>query len=64
MSGWDELDRERDMAAARAVGYLEGMSTWLWSHVGPDLADGAVAEYDRSLEKIVKAMGLEVAPYD
>ena len=26
MSGWDELDRERDMAAARAVGYLEGMS--------------------------------------
>lgn len=51
MSGWDELDRERDMAAARAVGYLEGMSAWLWSHVGPDLADGAVAEYDRSLER-------------
>lgn len=64
MSGWDELDRERDMAAARAVGYLEGMSAWLWSHVGPDLADGAAAEYDRSLEKIVKAMGLGVEPDD
>lgn len=64
MSGWDELDRERDMAAARAVGYLEGMSAWLWSHVGPDLADGAVADYDRSLEKIVKAMGLGVEPDD
>lgn len=64
MSGWDELDRERDMAAARAVGYLEGMSAWLWSHVGPDIADGAVAEYDRSLEKIVKAMGLGVEPDD
>lgn len=25
MSGWDELGREQDMAAARAVGYLEGM---------------------------------------
>lgn len=25
MSVWDELGREQDMAAARAVGYLEGM---------------------------------------
>ena len=25
MSGWDELGREQDMAAASAVGYLEGM---------------------------------------
>lgn len=24
MSGWDELGREQDMAAARAVGYTEG----------------------------------------
>lgn len=64
MSGWDELDRERDMAAARAVGYLEGMSTWLWSHVGPDLADGAVAEYDMSLEKIARAIGLGAMPDD
>lgn len=60
MSGWDELGREQDMAAARAVGYLEGMSAWLWSHVGPDLADNVAAEYDRSLEKIAKAMELGV----
>lgn len=26
MSGWDELGREQDMAAARAVGYLEGLA--------------------------------------
>lgn len=25
MSGWDEFGREQDMAAARAVGHLEGM---------------------------------------
>ena len=56
MSGWDEFGREQDMAAARAVGCLEGMSALLWSHVGPDLADGAVAEDDRSLEKIARAM--------
>lgn len=60
MSGWDELGHEQDMAAARGVGYLEGMSAWLWSHVGPDLADNAAAEYDRSLEKIARAIGLEV----
>lgn len=64
MSGWDELGREQDNAAARAVGYLEGMSAWLWSHVGPDLADGAVAEYDRSLEKVARAMGLGAMPDD
>ena len=44
--------------AVRAVGFLEGFSTWLWTHVGPDLADEAVVEYDRNVAKIADYLGL------
>lgn len=64
MSGWDELDRERDMAAARAVGYLEGMSTSLWQLAGPEIADEAIVDYDRSVADIAALLGLEARGYD
>lgn len=44
--------------AVRAVGFLEGFSTWLWTHVGPDLADEAVVEYERNVAKIADYLGL------
>lgn len=64
MSGWDELDRERDMAAARAVGYLEGMSATLWRFAGPDIADEAIVDYDRSVADVAELLGLEKRNYD
>lgn len=44
--------------ALRAVGFLEGFSVWLWAHVGPDLADETVAEYDRRVAQIADCLGL------
>lgn len=44
--------------AARAVGFLEGMSAWLWQQVGPNLADGTVIEYDRRVADIADYIGL------
>ncbi len=44
--------------AARAVGFLEGMSAWLWQQVGPNLADGTVIEYDRRVADIAECIGL------
>lgn len=44
--------------AVRAVGFLEGFSTWLWTHVGPDLADEAAIEYERNVAKIADYLGL------
>lgn len=35
MNGVDKLVQMKLMEAARAVGFLEGMSTWLWTKVGP-----------------------------
>lgn len=46
--------------AIRAVGFLEGMSAWLWTHVGPDLADEAVVEYDKRVADI--AAFIELPP--
>ena len=48
----------RNTDAVRAVGFLEGFSTWLWTHVGPDLADEAVVEYERNVAKIADYLGL------
>lgn len=48
----------RNTDAVRAVGFLEGFSTWLWTHVGPDLANEAVVEYDRNVAKIAEYLGL------
>lgn len=35
---------ERALKAARAVGYLEGMSATLWRFAGPDIADEAIVD--------------------
>lgn len=44
--------------AERAVGFLEGMSMWLWQQVGPDLDDEIAAEYDRRVADIAEYVGL------
>lgn len=44
--------------ATRAVGFLEGMSMWLWQQVGPDLDDEIAAEYDRRVADIAEYVGL------
>lgn len=44
--------------AVCAVGFLEGMSTWLWTKVGPDLADEAVVEFDKRVADIAEYIGL------
>lgn len=44
--------------AIRAVGFLEGMSAWLWMQVGPDLDDELAAEYDKRVAEIVAYIGL------
>ena len=42
----------------RAVGFLEGVSMWLWNQVGPDLDDEIAAEYDRRVADIAEYVGL------
>lgn len=44
--------------AVRAVGFLEGMSAWLWNHIGPDLDDEIAAEYDKRVADIAAYIGL------
>lgn len=44
--------------AVRAVGFLEGMSAWLWTQVGPDLDDEIAAEYDKRIAEIAAYIGL------
>lgn len=44
--------------AVRAVGFLEGMSAWLWTQVGPDLADEEVAEFEKRVADIAEYIGL------
>lgn len=46
--------------AIRAVGFLEGMSAWLWTQVGPDLDDELAAEYDKRVAEI--AAYIELPP--
>lgn len=52
------------LKAARAVGYLEGMSATLWRFAGPDIADEAIVDYDRSVADIAELLGLEKRNYD
>lgn len=59
MDGADRLTQKKLMEAARAVGFLEGMSTWLWTKVGPDLADEAVVEFERRVSEIAEYLGLD-----
>lgn len=58
MDGADRLTQKKLMEAARAVGFLDGMSTWLWTKVGPDLADEAVVEFERRVSAIAECFGL------
>lgn len=52
------------LKAVRAVGYLEGMSATLWRLAGPEIADEAIVDYDRSVADIVALLGLEARDYD
>lgn len=53
-----EADRKERNKAARAVGFLEGMSTWLWTQVGPNLSDEEVAEFEKRVADIAEYIGL------
>lgn len=63
MDGADRLTQKKMMEAARAVGFLEGMSTWLWTKVGPDLADEAVIEFEKRVSAIAECFGLDREGY-
>lgn len=52
------------LKAVRAVGYLEGMSATLWRLAGPEIADEAIVDYDRSAADIAALLGLEKRNYD
>jgi hypothetical protein len=52
------------LKAVRAVGYLEGMSATLWRLAGPEIADEAIVDYDKSVADIAALMGLEKRNYD
>lgn len=52
------------LKVVRAVGYLEGMSASLWRLAGPEIADEAIVDYDKSVADIAALMGLEKRNYD
>lgn len=59
MNDVEKLVQKKLMEAARAVGFLEGMSTRLWTKVGPDLADEAMVEFEKRVSAIAECFGLE-----
>lgn len=61
--GWNGQARDI-IKAVRAVGYLEGMSATLWRLAGPEIADEAIADYDRSVADVAALLGLEKRSYD
>lgn len=63
MNGVDKLVQKKLMEAARAVGFMEGMSVWVWTKAGPDLADEAVAEFDKRVSAIAECFGLDKEEY-
>lgn len=52
------------LKAVRAVGYLEGMNATLWRLAGPEIADEAIVDYDKSVADIAALLGLEKRDYD
>ena len=42
--------------AARAIGYLEGLSAIWWTFVGEKLSDEMVAGYDEAVETLRKSI--------
>lgn len=63
MSGVDKLVQKKLMETACAVGFLEGMSVWLWTKAGPELADEAVVEFDKRVSTIAEYFGLDKEEY-
>lgn len=60
---WD-MEARNILKAVRAVGYLEGMSASLWRLAGPEIADEAIVDYDRSVADVAALLGLEARDYD
>lgn len=58
------MEARNILKAVRAVGYLEGMSATLWRLAGPEIADEAIVDYDRSVAEIAALLGLEERDYD
>lgn len=58
------MEARNILKAVRAVGYLEGMSTSLWRLAGPEIADEAIVDYDRSVADVAALLGLEARDYD
>lgn len=58
------MEAQNVLKAVRAVGYLEGMSATLWRLAGPEIADEAIVDYDRSVADVAALLGLEARDYD
>lgn len=58
------METRNILKAVRAVGYLEGMSATLWRLAGPEIADEAIVDYDRSVADVAALLGLEARDYD
>lgn len=53
-----ESEMETRNKAIRAVGFLEGFGAFLWTQVGPNLADEEVAEFEKRVADIAAYIGL------
>lgn len=58
------MEARNILRAVRAVGYLEGMSATLWRLAGPEVADEAIVDYNRSVADVAALLGLEARDYD
>lgn len=58
------MEARNILKAVRAVGYLEGMSATLRRLAGPEIADEAIVDYDRSVADVAALLGLEARDYD
>ena len=53
-----------DRCGRRLDPVLAGMSATLWRFAGPDIADEAIVDYDRSVADVAELLGLEKRNYD
>ena len=49
-------DMTEKQKAARAIGYLEGLSVWLWDKADKDISCESCDGYDKALELLRKAI--------
>ena len=47
---------ETKQKAMRAIGFLEGLSAWVWASTGEKLADEFADAYDQYVEEVRKAV--------